>query len=268
MTSGTMTDGKQKELARCGPFAAQLAKQSGALIMGYYGTGVAVERKADASPVTIADREAEALMRREIAKAFPAHQVLGEEAGLSGPEDSAWRWVLDPIDGTKSFIHGVPLFGTLIALLHEGQPVLGAIHLPTSGDLVLGIQGQPTTLNGKAVRVKETTRLEEATFCVTSTRSVAEHGFWPGYEALQRRVRLVRGWGDCYGHFLVATGRADIMFDAVMNLWDIAALKPCIEGAGGRITDAQGDPQGNDSALSTNGYLHDEVLAILQGRDG
>ena len=245
-------------------FATELARESGALIMDYFGRHGQVEAKADATPVTVADRSAEALMRRRIATRFPEHQVLGEEAGLSGPEGASHRWVLDPIDGTKSFIHGVPLFGTLIALLEEGTPVLGAIHLPALGDLLLGARGEPTTLNGAAVRVSDTPTLEEATVLYTSSSELFRQGYGGTLQALGERVRLVRNWGDCYGHFLVATGRADIMFDPVMNLWDIAALKPCVEGAGGRLTDraGQGEHLG-ESALSSNGRLHDAFLRLL-----
>ena len=248
-------------------FAEELAQESGELIRAYFGKGVAVERKADRTPVTVADREAEALLRKRIEARYPDHQVLGEEEGLSGAEGARYRWVLDPIDGTKSFIHGVPLFGTLIALLEEGQPILGVIHLPIQRALLLGVRGRETTLNREPVRVSNTRDLREATLAVTSTKVLYDLGYGPAYQHLQERVELVRSWGDCYGHFLVATGSADIMFDPIMNPWDIAALKPCIEGAGGRITDREGGtPNLGESALSTNGFLHDEVLAILKER--
>lgn len=253
-------------------FAASLAHASGQLILGYYrssleGAGPAVMQKADATPVTAADREAEALMRGMIEQRFPDHQILGEEGGTSGPEGAARQWVLDPIDGTKSFVHGVPLFGTLIALLEEGRPVLGVIHLPATGELMIGAQGRPTTVNGRAVHVRTTERLEDATFAFTDSAQIYRLGLSEGFLALQRRVRLTRGWGDCYGHFLVAAGRADVMLDPELSIWDVAALKPCVEGAGGRLTELSGDnPPVGRNALSTNGRLHEAVLDVLGTR--
>jgi histidinol-phosphatase len=255
-------------------FATELAHASGRLILDYYrqslrGAGPAVITKADATPVTAADREAEALMRGMIEQRYPEHQVLGEEGGTSGPADAQRQWVLDPIDGTKSFVHGVPLFGTLIALLEEGRPVLGVIHLPATGELMVGARAKGTTVNGRPVHVRETARLEDATFAFTDSAQLHRLGFTEGFLQLQRRVRIVRGWGDCYGHFLVAAGRADIMIDPVLSVWDVAALKPCVEGAGGRLTELSGEnPPLGKSALSTNGRLHDAVLAVLRGGKG
>jgi len=253
-------------------FARSLAHASGELIMGYYegalrGAGPAVDRKADATPVTVADREGEALMRRMIEERYPEHQVLGEEAGTSGPSGATHQWVLDPIDGTKSFVHGVPLFGTLIALLENGVPLLGVIHLPATGELMIGARDHGTTVNGRPVHVRETASLEEATFCYTDIAQLHKLGHGPAVQALQGRVRLVRGWGDCYGHFLVAAGRADLMIDPVLSVWDVAALKPCVEGAGGRLTQLDGvDAPVGRNALSSNGRLHDAALAILKGQ--
>ncbi|MBI4083715.1 MAG: histidinol-phosphatase [Candidatus Lambdaproteobacteria bacterium] len=247
-------------------FAEHLARESARLILHHYGRPLDVERKPDQSPVTVADRDAEALMRRLIAQRYPDHQVLGEEQGLSGPEQAERRWILDPIDGTKSFIHGVPLFGTLIALMEGEEPVLGIINLPALGEIMVGARGRPTTVNGNPVRVRPTRRLDEATMCITDNRELLEQGYGPAYERIQRRVRLLRAWGDCFGHFLVAAGRIEIMFDPIMNPWDVAALKPCVLGAGGRLTDRAGKAAGlGASALSTNGWLHEELLALLGG---
>ena len=253
-------------------FATELAQASGRLILDYYrqslrGAGPEVIQKADATPVTVADREAEALMRSMIEQRHPEHQVLGEEGGTSGAASAARQWVLDPIDGTKSFVHGVPLFGTLIALLEEGRPVLGVIHLPATGELMIGAKGRGTTVNGRPVRVRETRRLEEATFAFTDSAQIHALGLGAGFLEMQLRVRIARGWGDCYGHFLVAAGRADVMMDPVLSVWDVAALKPCVEGAGGRLTELSGeDPPLGRSALSSNGHLHDAALAVLNGR--
>lgn len=253
-------------------FAKELAQESGELIMRYYtdhlrGAGPEVITKPDDSPVTAADREAEMLMRERISKRFPDHAVLGEEFGRTGPTDAALQWVLDPIDGTKAFVHGVPLFGTLIALMEGPQPILGVIHLPATGELMIGARGQGTTVNGRPVRVRDTAKLEDATFLFTDGSHMHRLGRGAEFVALQKRVRIVRGWGDCYGHFMVAAGRADIMVDPELSLWDVAALKPCVEEAGGRLTELSGsNPPTGSSAVSTNGALHDEVIAVLNGR--
>jgi myo-inositol-1(or 4)-monophosphatase len=243
----------------------ELAAASGALILKHYGTALDVEAKPDRSPVTVADRQAEALLRRMIEARLPGHQVLGEEAGLSGPPGAEYQWVLDPIDGTKAFIHRVPLFGTLIALLHQGEPILGAIHLCALGELMIGAAGRPTEVNGRPVRVSATGLLERATVLYTDSHGWTQKGLGQAFQRVQERAWLVRGWGDCFGHFQVAAGRADAMFDPVLNLWDVAALKPCVEGAGGRLTDLQGQGGPGTSALSSNGLLHEELLDLIRG---
>jgi myo-inositol-1(or 4)-monophosphatase len=248
-------------------FARHLAQESGRLIMNYYGTPVQVIAKPDLSPVTIADREAEALMRRLIESHYPDHQVLGEEEGLSGKAEAEYQWVLDPIDGTRPFVHQVPLFGTLIGLLHKGEPVLGAIHIPPAGELLIGAHGHPTTLNGRPVRVRATARLEDATLLYTNTQTIWQQGHGAGFQRLQERVALARGWGDCYGHFMVAAGRADVMIDTVLKIWDVAALKPCVDGAGGLLTDKFGKNTGvGESAISSNGRFHQQVLDLLHAQ--
>ena len=219
-------------------FMAELATSSGDFIRPYFGRAdLRVELKADQSPVTAADRGAEELMRGMIRSTFPGHGIIGEELGCER-EGADFTWVLDPIDGTKSFTASVPLFGTLIALLHEGQPVLGCIHQPILGLMLVG-DGQTATLNGKAARTRTVARIEEATLLTSDPAAAA---LIPGFPELMGRAKLTRTWGDCYGHLLVATGWADAIFDPIMNLWDIAALVPIIRGAGGVITDSKGGP--------------------------
>jgi len=227
------------DLAPYRSFLHELAHASGDFIRPHFGDlALAVETKNDASPVTLADRGAEALMRKLIAARFPDHGIIGEEYGDDRP-NAEWVWVLDPIDGTKSFITGVPLWGTLIALLHQGQPVLGAIHQPVLGQLCVG-DGRVTTLNDRPVRVRACERIEEATLLTSDGLNPARYQNGPAFDALAGRARLVRTWGDCYGYLLLACGWADVSVDPVMNPWDIAALVPVIRGAGGIITDWQG----------------------------
>jgi myo-inositol-1(or 4)-monophosphatase len=245
-------------------FLIELAERSGDFIRPHFAQpDLTVEMKADASPVTIADRGAEELLRALIAKKFPEHGVIGEELGRDRP-DAEWVWMLDPIDGTQSFITGVPLFGTLIALLHHGEPVLGAIHQPILRQLMIG-DGRTTTLNGRAVRVRPTPRLEDATLLVSDPLNPARHQNGAAFDALQKRVRVVRTWGDCYGYLLLAAGWADVMLDPIMNPWDIAALVPIVRGAGGIITDWHGgDPVKGDSIIAANPTLHPHVIAALR----
>lgn len=245
-------------------FMTELARESGEFIRPLYRQpGVAVETKADLSPVTAADRGAEKLMRARIAEEFPAHGIIGEEFGNDRPE-AEFVWVLDPIDGTKAFITGVPLWGTLIALLHEGQPVLGCIHQPVLGQLMVG-DGSTTTLNGTPVRCRPTRRIEDATLLTSDPLNVGHYQDGRAFDALARRARLVRTWGDCYGYLLVASGWADLMCDPIMNPWDIAALVPILRGAGGVITDWRGGAPypAEATVASATPELHMEILRAL-----
>lgn len=242
-------------------FMVELAARSGDFIRPFFGRqDVKVELKADQSPVTVADRGAEELMRDLIGAKFPTHGVIGEEHG-SDRADAEFVWVLDPIDGTRSFTAAVPLFGTLIALLHQGLPVLGCIHQPILRQLLIG-DNATTTLNGSPVRTRDIGRLEEATLLTSDPVALEKI---PRYRDLMGRSKLARTWGDCYGYLLVASGWADVMYDPVMNLWDIAALVPVVRGAGGVITDAKGGPPYPASSLVAAGgpELHRQVLAAL-----
>lgn len=243
-------------------FARHLAALSGEVIRPYFRADIRVDLKADLSPVTIADMKAEEVMREAILAEFPDHGVIGEEFGTTHP-NAPYQWVLDPIDGTKSFISGSYLFGTLIALAYHGRPILGVIHQPLMHDFLVG-DGSHAWLNDRPMRVRACDRLEEAILLNTSHWNVFAHQDGPAFEALTRRVLRYRNWGDCHGYYLVATGGADIMTDPIMNLWDMMALVPIIEGAGGRITDWQGgDPIGGSGIVATNGILHDQVIQLL-----
>lgn len=251
------------------PFIAavhELTRLSSAAILPHFGRpGVDVEQKADATPVTLADREAERVMREWIERQFPSHGIVGEEHGTVRP-DAEFVWVLDPIDGTKSFITAVPLFTTLIGLLHQGRPVLGVIHQPVLNQLMIG-NGQQTTLNGTPVRVRPARDLSAATLLMSDPLLPGRHQDPRGFDDLCQRVRLVRTFGDGYGYLLLASGWADLMMDPIMNAWDLLPLIPCMEGAGARITDWQGRPNrigfGEASAVACAPEIHAEVIRIL-----
>jgi len=242
----------------------ELAERSGDFIRPFFANpDLKVETKADLTPVTAADRGAEQLMRRLIQEKFPAHGVIGEEFGEENP-GAEFVWTLDPIDGTKSFAAACPLFGTLIALTHQGVPVLGAIHQPVLRQLLVG-DGRTAALNGRPVHVRDIARLEEATLLTSDLGNIARHRNGPAFNALTSRAKLFRTWGDCYGYLLVATGWADIMCDPIMNPWDIQALIPVIRGAGGVITDWHGgDPVRADSIVAASPRLHAAVIEALK----
>jgi histidinol-phosphatase len=244
-------------------FMIELAQMSGEFIRPFFGrSDLQVDLKSDQSPVTVADTGAEELMRGMINRKFPDHGILGEERGHERP-DADFVWVLDPIDGTKSFTAAVPLFGTLIALLREGQPVLGCIHQPILGQLLVG-DNRLTTLNGSPVTTRSVRRIDETTL-LTSDPVIISRPENRGFATLMGRARLARTWGDCYGHLLVATGRADVIYDPIMNLWDIAALVPVIRGAGGVITDRTGGPAypATSTVSAANAEIHRQVIEAL-----
>jgi len=244
-------------------FLSELVAASGPILQKHFlNPALAVEQKSDQTPVTVADRDAEAAMRKLINARFPQHGILAEEYGAERAE-AEWTWVLDPIDGTKAFVHGVPLFGTLIGLLYQGQPVLGAIHQPILNLLCVG-DGQATTLNARPVRVRDTRSMAEATLLTTCVMDPARRHNPVAWQRLLNSAKLVRTWGDCYGYLLVATGQADVMCDAVMNAWDVLPLVPIIRGAGGLITDWQGGEVGDQkSCVAASPRLHRMALDLL-----
>ncbi|MBA3945161.1 MAG: histidinol-phosphatase [Herpetosiphonaceae bacterium] len=244
-------------------WAQELAWQAGRITLGYFRTGVQPEWKSDASPVTIADRQAEEHMRQMIKDRFPAHGILGEEYGMVN-EGSPWRWILDPIDGTKSFVQGVPLYGVLVGLEHQGVPVVGVCYLPALDEMVAAAQGEGCTDNGRRAHVSALEELKQAAFLCNNPQTMQAQGRGAAYDRLCAATRLQRGWGDCYGHILVATGRAEVMVDPVMNAWDCAALLPILQEAGGSFTDWQGMPTiHGGNAISTNGKLLPAVLELI-----
>ena len=250
--------------------ARNIAYQAGDLTLRYFNNanGLAVERKDDESPVTIADRETEQLLRQKIAERFPDDAIFGEEfPPLEGT--SGYRWILDPIDGTKSFICGVPLYSVLIGLEHEGQCMGGVIALPALGELVWAGRGLGAWLESKQrepkrCRVSECSNLAEATFLTSEVLGFDQYKRREVYDHLERSTRFTRTWGDAYGYTLIATGRADVMVDPAMAVWDAAPLLVILEESGGRFTDWQGNATiYGGEGVATNGLLHEEVLRCL-----
>lgn len=266
----------EKELRERLDFTLDVARQSGEIALKYYrSTRLKTELKGDLSPVTVADREIESYIRERIKTSFPMEGILGEEFGFDGNSNEC-RWIIDPIDGTQSFISGVPQFGILIALEVNCEPILGVVNLPAMDELVyaaknLGAWWIPnlSATNGfekpRKARISNVSRLEDALFCYTSVKSLREFGYEKLVDYLMSVCRCDRGWGDCFGHILVATGRADFMLDPGVREWDIAALKPIVEEAGGILTDMDGSTSINvTSALSANPAMHSTILEFLK----
>jgi histidinol phosphatase-like enzyme (inositol monophosphatase family) len=252
------------ELKALVDFAVEISQNAGAITNRHFKGSFVAERKADNSFVTVADREAEAYLRASIEKTFPDDAILGEEEGAQ-PGSSGRRWILDPIDGTYSFVHGVPLYGVLIGLEIDGDPALGVVNLPALNEVIYAARGLGCFWNGATARVSSTKALNDALLLSTDFGTCVQHGFGRAAEILQGKVHARRTWGDAYGHVLVATGRADIMLDPIMNVWDCAALLPMVEEAGGTFTDWRGGRTiHGGNAISTNGVLFESVMTAIR----
>ncbi len=249
-------------------FAAETAYLAGRLTLGYFGTNLSPDYKADDSPVTVADRLAEELIRGRIEKAYPQHAIVGEEFGVTEHAGASHRWFIDPIDGTKSFMRGVPLYGVLLGLEIEGRPEVGAAYFPGTDELLAAATGEGCWWNGRRAHVSDVSDMGRAYMSCTDLGSFMAYGRAAAWERLARRAYHRVGWSDAYGYLLVATGRVEIMMDPVMNAWDAGPFPPILAEAGGYF----GDWQGNVSihageALATNAALLPEVLALIKGRD-
>jgi len=245
--------------------AHELADAARPIATRYFRTGVTVDDKSDLSPVTIADREAETAMRELLSRHVPDHGVFGEEHGAVRT-DAEYVWVLDPIDGTKAFITGLPLFGTLIGLFHRGKPVLGIIDQPILQERWLGVDGERSTLNGKPISVRSCAGLASAYMYSTAPGMFAE-GYAKPHQTLTEKVKLFRWGGDCYAYGLLAAGHVDLVVEADLKLYDYAALIPVITGAGGTITDWKGnalDMQSEGAVVAAGDpAVHRAALDIL-----
>jgi histidinol phosphatase-like enzyme (inositol monophosphatase family) len=244
-------------------FALDAVRKAGQSTLEHFQSGVVVEYKSDHSPVTVADKNAERTLREAINTQFPGETILGEEQGLTGTGST--RWIIDPIDGTKSFICGVPLYATLLSFEVDGEPILGVSYFPALDEMVYAEKGLGCFMNDK--RVKVTTR-SSTTGCFLASggpNSMVKYNRWKPFERLSARAVATRTWSDAYGHCLVATGRVDAMIDPVVSRWDLSAIKVIVEEAGGRFTDFNGNNpftngDFNLEAISSNGHIHDELL--------
>ena len=243
--------------------AAELARITGMVAMRHYRSRLTVETKADGSPVTVADRAAEEAARAWVRTRFPEDGILGEELGEERP-GARRRWIIDPIDGTKSFVRGAPLWGSLVALCEGDQVLAGAAYFPAVEELVAAAPGAGCWWNGSRCQVSTVSTLAEATVLTTDERFQERPDRRDAWVALSHAASVSRSWGDCFGYLLVATGRAEVMCDAIVSPWDAAALQPIIAEAGGVFTDWTGaDTAFGGSAIATNRLLAADVRASL-----
>jgi histidinol-phosphatase len=247
--------------------AIDAARAAGAVAMRYFESGLQVDTKPDRTPVTQADREAEALIRARIAACYPDHRFLGEELG--GQAADGFVWIIDPIDGTKNFIRGLPFFAVQLALHQHGEPVLGVSYAPALDELLAAERGKGATCNGSPIHVSAVNRLTDAFVAHGGLDVFDKHGYAPGLSELGRRSMSIRGYGDFYGYHLLARGKVDVMLEAGIAAWDIAALRVIVTEAGGRFTDLSGQaPELPANSLATNGVLHDEIVALMAASVG
>lgn len=249
--------------------AADVARLAGDTALRFYrNPKLEVEHKPDGSPVTPGDRDAERVARDWIASRFPSDGILGEEFGMERP-DASRRWILDPIDGTKTFIRGVPLWGTLVGVLEGDEVVAGAAYFPAVNELACAGMGEGAWVNDSVAMVSLKSHLNDALALTTDEQCSAAPERLADWERLRERAWMSRTWGDCYGYLLVATGRAEVMVDPILSAWDAAALMPIIEEAGGVFTDWSGVRRmDGGSAVATNSALAREARAALRGETG
>lgn len=251
-------------------FAVELARLGGRIALGHYGRDPQAKKKPDGTWVTEADWAVEAQIRLRIARTFPEHNILGEEEGLTGaggdePHPGAPTWVIDPIDGTNNYIAGIPIWATLIALRVNNTNVVGVAHAPALRETYEGALGLGARANGATIKVDPVDKLEEATFLHADVKEFREAGFTNFLDTVTRRAWRTRGFGDFWGHMLVARGAAHAMAEPTVSIWDVAALEPIITEAGGRLTHLDGSPWSDTgSALTTCGSIHDQIAELAR----
>lgn len=245
-------------------FATEMAWQAGQLTLGYFQTDLRPEFKEDESPVTVADREAERLIRSRIEQAYPGHAIVGEEFGEKAGAGASHRWLVDPIDGTRSFVRGVPLYAVLLGLEVEGRVEVGVAYFPALGEMLAAATGEGCWWNGRRTRVSTVDDLSKAIISFTDAATFARYQREQAWRRFQQCGATVRGWSDAYGYLLVATGRVEAMLDPIMSAWDCAPFPPILREAGGYFGNWQGEETIYAAeAMATNAALREEVLALV-----
>jgi histidinol-phosphatase len=248
--------------------AVEATRRGGQTALRYFEGGLTVEWKSDQSPVTVADRETESLLRTALAAAFPHDGFLGEEHGDT-PGTSGYRWIIDPIDGTRNFVRGIPIWATLVSLEYRGETIAGVADVPALGHTYRALRGDGAYRNEKRIRVSDIADLSQAMLFYSSLSWFMKAGRDREFVELSRRAERLRGFGDFYGFVLVAQGSGEVMVEHGVHAWDVAAIQPIIEEAGGRFSDWDGGVTiHRPDVLVSNGKLHDEVLGILARRGG
>jgi histidinol-phosphatase len=244
--------------------AVEATHKAGRAALAFFDTGLAVEWKQDRSPVTLADREAEQLLRTTLKESFPHDGFLGEEFG-DEPGTSGYRWIIDPIDGTRNYVRGIPIWGTLVGLEHKGEPIAGVVEAPALGQSWRALRGDGAHRGDRPIHVSNVADLGASTMFYTSLSYFAKAGRAEVLLDLVRRTQTQRGFGDFYGHVLVAQGSGDCMIEHGVHVWDVAAIQPIIEEAGGRFTDWDGNTTiHRPDVVISNGRLHDTIVRLLR----
>ena len=244
--------------------AKEFTLEAGNHTLNYFRKGIDVHFKGDASPVTIADQEAEKILRKRIMESFPDHGILGEEYGSHLPASDI-QWILDPIDGTQSFIHGIPIYTTLVGILVKGKPIVGVVYAPAMGEMLEAAVNFGARLNNNTTKVRPCNHISEATVLTTDLKNITAYHFEEGHSKIMKECRLHRTWGDAYGHLMVASGRADVMIDPILNIWDAAPLTPILKEAGGIFMDRFGKENLKAGhGISVGLGLKDEIVRHLQ----
>ncbi|NCF64731.1 MAG: histidinol phosphate phosphatase [Chloroflexi bacterium] len=242
-------------------FALDAVWQAGHITLGYFQTALDAHRKTDNTPVTIADQKAEQKLRQMIAEYWPGHGILGEEFGQS-PSNSPYTWIIDPIDGTKSFISGVPLYSNLLALTDGERTLIGVAHFPALGETIYAMRGQGCYWNGRRAHVSAVDSLADAVLLTSGLNYFGKKA--PAWQRLVDSTYTQRTWGDAFGYFLVATGRAEVMVDPAMYIWDSAPFQVILEEAGGTFTDWRGTSTIHAyESVATNKILFDQVMSVI-----
>jgi len=249
-------------------FAIETASEAGKLTLDYFQTGIQPDFKEDDTPVTIADQKSEELIRARIEKQFPSHAIVGEEYGKNENKDASHRWFIDPIDGTKSFVRGVPLYAVLIGLEIEGVIEVGVSYFPALDEMLAAASGEGCWWNGNRAYVSDVTSMDKAVVVFGDVATFSKYNRSQAWERIKQSSFFRAGWGDAYGHLLVATGRAELMLDPIMNVWDCAPFPPILKEAGGYFGDWQGNSTVHaNEAMSTSNKLLPEVLNLIQEDD-